>query len=314
MKDLDADCAAVLAALPEGPADLSSGTPAERRALYEAARRAVKADAPGNVAVASVATEVVGAPPGGLAFHPQGRDADGAGTVLLHFHGGGFTIGSPETHRVAVALMAQATGLPAVSGTYGLTPEHSFPKQRDDAAAIAAAVLEGRLPGAPRAERIILSGDSAGAAVAFWAESGLPEPLRPRVSGIAAFYGALGLAESPSITALGPLAGGGMSPADIREMYRLLGSEDPTIRLTETAPAEGAPVYVAAAGCDPFLDDSLRLHARLEAIGRPSTLDHAPALPHAWLHIAARAPAAAQALDRAAAWIRGRLLGPTSAP
>lgn len=87
-------------------------------------------------------------------FRPAGvaRDAP----VILYIPGGGFTIGSPRTHRALVGHLAQAAGLRAVAIPYRLAPEHSFPAARDDCIAAYRHLLDA-------GERVVaICGDSAG--------------------------------------------------------------------------------------------------------------------------------------------------------
>lgn len=55
--------------------------------------------------------------------------------VLLYLHGGGYTMGSPDTHRGLVARLSEACGVRALSVDYRLAPEHPFPAAVDDATA-----------------------------------------------------------------------------------------------------------------------------------------------------------------------------------
>lgn len=84
--------------------------------------------------------------------------AGGSGGVVLYLHGGGYTVGSPATHRALAALLARETGYAVYLLDYRLAPEHPFPAALDDAEA---AFLELVATGYP-AESIALSGDSAG--------------------------------------------------------------------------------------------------------------------------------------------------------
>ena len=47
--------------------------------------------------------------------------------VLLYFHGGGFTVGSPETHEALCKHLAHLAHCAVVSLDYRLAPEHRFP-------------------------------------------------------------------------------------------------------------------------------------------------------------------------------------------
>ena len=55
---------------------------------------------------------------------PPGADTE---RVLLYFHGGGYVMGSINTHRAMVARMARAARARALLIDYRLAPEHPFP-------------------------------------------------------------------------------------------------------------------------------------------------------------------------------------------
>ena len=95
-------------------------------------------------------------------FTPPGVRASDA--LLVYFHGGGYVVGSPRTHRSLVGRMAGAFGAIALSVDYRLAPEHPHPAASDDARAVWRALTteQGREPG-----RIVLAGDSAGAGLAL---------------------------------------------------------------------------------------------------------------------------------------------------
>lgn len=97
--------------------------------------------------------------------------------VLLHLHGGGYTIGSPRTHRALVAHLAASAGRPAFTLDYRLAPEHPFPAAVDDAEAAYRALLRAGY----RASDIAVAGDSAGGGLAVslavrLRERGVPLP------------------------------------------------------------------------------------------------------------------------------------------
>ncbi len=51
---------------------------------------------------------------------------------ILHIHGGGFVLGSPETEKAGAVMMAGLLGAVVVSVDYRLAPEHPFPAGLDD--------------------------------------------------------------------------------------------------------------------------------------------------------------------------------------
>jgi acetyl esterase/lipase len=78
--------------------------------------------------------------------------------VLLYFHGGGYVMGSINTHRAMVARMARAAGTRALMIDYRLAPEHPFPAAVEDATGAYRWLLDQGCK--PR--KIGLAGDSAG--------------------------------------------------------------------------------------------------------------------------------------------------------
>lgn len=93
-------------------------------------------------------------------IQPEGQAREG---VLLVLHGGGFQVGSLETHADLAARVADACGRPALLVDYRLLPEHPFPAALDDACA-AFRYLEGA---GHAASSVAMLGDSAGANLAI---------------------------------------------------------------------------------------------------------------------------------------------------
>jgi epsilon-lactone hydrolase len=83
---------------------------------------------------------------------------NGSPAVILYLHGGGYALGSLDSHRHLVAQLALAAGSGAVAVDYRLAPEHAFPAAVDDAVA----VYETLLAQGVAASSIVIAGDSAG--------------------------------------------------------------------------------------------------------------------------------------------------------
>src|SRR4051794_22292955 len=83
---------------------------------------------------------------------------DASDAAILYLHGGGYVIGSLDSHRHLVAEAARAAGCWALALDYRLAPEHPFPAAVEDAV-VGYHYLLGRgiAPG-----RIAIAGDSAG--------------------------------------------------------------------------------------------------------------------------------------------------------
>ncbi len=88
-----------------------------------------------------------------IPLHPANTDQ-----LVLYFHGGGYTLGSSNTHRAMVSKIAKEINRVCILVEYRKSPEHQFPAALEDAIFSYKAMLErGKKP-----KNIILAGDSAG--------------------------------------------------------------------------------------------------------------------------------------------------------
>jgi acetyl esterase/lipase len=100
-------------------------------------------------AIAGVPAEVVSA------------RASGSQPTVVHFHGGGYCVGSARTARSWAAHLSARAGCRVVLPEYRLAPEHPYPAALEDARAVIRALSGGAKPG------LVVSGDSAGGGIAL---------------------------------------------------------------------------------------------------------------------------------------------------
>lgn len=102
-----------------------------------------------------------------LVYTPIAAASDGRKRpAYVHFHGGGFIMGSPEGSDEANTRVAAELGAVVVSVAYRLGPEHSIPAPLEDAyAALAWVHASAPALGVDKA-RIAIGGESAGGGVA----------------------------------------------------------------------------------------------------------------------------------------------------
>jgi acetyl esterase len=139
--------------------DLNVMPPVEGRAEFE--KRAA-ADPRLCEEVASVSDRTIPGPAGKIPvriYTPQGT---GPFPVVLFFHGGGWVLGSINTHDEVPRSICHRSGSVVVSVDYRLAPEHKFPAALDDcyAALVWASEHAAEIDG--DGKRIALAGDSAG--------------------------------------------------------------------------------------------------------------------------------------------------------
>jgi acetyl esterase/lipase len=93
-------------------------------------------------------------------FVPEGADPTRA---IYYLHGGGYCLGSIDTHRDALGRLARMAGLRILVPDYRLAPEHKFPAQLEDAVAAYKFLLSSGVD----ASRVVVAGESAGAGLSL---------------------------------------------------------------------------------------------------------------------------------------------------
>jgi monoterpene epsilon-lactone hydrolase len=88
--------------------------------------------------------------------------APGAQRTVVHFHGGGYCVGSARMVRAWAAHLSAQAGCRVVLPEYRLAPEHPQPAALDDARAVIKAICDEAEPGS-----VVVSGDSAGGGLAL---------------------------------------------------------------------------------------------------------------------------------------------------
>lgn len=90
-----------------------------------------------------------------------------AAAVMVYFHGGGWCIGTLETHDNLCRHLAHITGMNVVSVDYRLAPEYVFPAALDDAYAATRWVADHAQELSCDARQLMVAGDSAGGNLAI---------------------------------------------------------------------------------------------------------------------------------------------------
>jgi acetyl esterase/lipase len=86
----------------------------------------------------------------------------GSQRTVIHFHGGGYCLGSAREARSWAAHLSAQTGCRVVLPEYRLAPEHPYPAALEDARAVLRALSAETKPGS-----VVVSGDSAGGGLAL---------------------------------------------------------------------------------------------------------------------------------------------------
>ena len=89
------------------------------------------------------------------------------GPAMVFYHGGGFVIGTVDTHASFCAEIARVLDVPVISVEYRLAPEHRWPAAPDDCEAAARWVADSPGELGRSVTGLILCGDSAGGTLAI---------------------------------------------------------------------------------------------------------------------------------------------------
>lgn len=215
------------------------------------------------------------------------RPAAGSTPVIVWIHGGGFIVGSPETHHRLTRTLAHLTAATVVSVDYTLAPEARYPQPIEECADVVAHLREHGSAWGIVGDDVTFAGDSAGAAVALatwlWLRD---EGADDGVRCLLLAYGGYGLRDSTSRRALGGPWDGMtreamaeweahyIDPADVGARYHDLLSAD----LTGVPPC-----HILATTLDPLLDDSRALFAHLGGTGAGHELVEVDGVLHTFL-------------------------------
>jgi acetyl esterase len=158
-------------------AEMVRGDVARSRRHLERASRILepKAAAPLHVVERTV-PGATGARPARV-YVPIARGRD-AGPALLWFHGGGFVLGSIQSHDGVCRALASLAGMRVISVGYRLAPEHRFPAGLEDAIAVTRWLLDGGDAIGVDSRAVAVGGDSAGGNLAAGVALALREAER----------------------------------------------------------------------------------------------------------------------------------------
>ncbi|HEM7876832.1 TPA: alpha/beta hydrolase [Burkholderia contaminans] len=276
---LEPEIAAFVAAVDAWyPADAAARSPAEQRRLYD--RFAAEWTPPALPAGIVQQDAVWHASDGRAIALRRYTSVHGTprGTVLF-FHGGGFVVGSLDSHALITAQLAADTGLDVIAVDYRLAPEHRAPAALEDCLAVTRAARDARWPFGPCVHPLTLAGDSAGGMLAAGVATALRDAGEGGVDGIALVYPMLGF--EPQSPARETEAHAPMLTLDDVHRYRALywegglsealGDGNPLLRASVPLAASRfdglPPVLAIGAEHDPLRDDARVYVERIRAAG-----------------------------------------------
>jgi acetyl esterase/lipase len=227
-----------------------------------------------------------------------------ADRVVLYLHGGGYVMGSINTHREMVSHISRATGARVLIIDYRLAPENPFPAAVEDAVkAFHWLLKEGFIP-----EQMVIAGDSAGggltvATLVALRDAGEQMPaaavcLSPWVDLEALGESMTSKAEDDPV----------VNRADIlRIANAYLGGSAPRSPLASPLFADlgGLPPMLIQVGtAEVLLDDSARLTKKAREAGVDISYEPWEGMIHVWQYHAATVPEAKKAVERIGQFVK----------
>jgi acetyl esterase len=265
-----------------------------------------------GMAVAEV-QDVRAAGPGGdlpIRVYTPGERATAGG--LVFFHGGGFVIGSIETHDAMCRSIANAAGVVVASVDYRLAPEHKYPAAAEDAYAATCWIAEHAERFGIDARRIAVGGDSAGGNLATVAALMARDRGGPPLAFQLLLYPVTDAdLERPSH--LEYAEGYLLTRAAMAWFWDHYLSDPSESEQAYAAPLRAAdlsrlpPTLVITAECDPLCDEGEAYAQRLEQAGVPVTLTRYPGMIHGFVRRASLLAQGKQALLQIAEALRASL-------
>lgn len=281
-------------------------SPQQARAAYAKSCEVLEVPRPGLARVQAL--QLAARDGAALPARLYAATADPGLPVLLYFHGGGFTIGSIDTHDILCRTLAGLGGAAVLSVGYRLAPEHRFPTAVQDAwDALRWLADEGAAAlGLDRA-RIAIGGDSAGGTLAAVGA------IQARDAGVAlalqllVYPGTTARQDTPSHAtyADGPMLERAQVDWFFAQYIEPAARDDWRFApLLADDVAGVAPAWIALAECDPLVDEGVLYGDKLRMAGVAVELEIYRGVVHGFVQMGRALPEARRFHHDAAAALR----------
>jgi len=230
-------------------------------------------------------------------YRPAQRRSDG---LLVYIRGGGFVVGSLETHNTVVAELCDKTGLVAVAPNFRMAPEHPFPAAVEDCYDVICAIASQPSLLEIDPQKIVITGDSSGGNQAVVMAMMMRDRGGPTLRGQALISPVLDFTRWRSGGHDVPLLTGGEM-----EYYTACYAPDPdVVAAPYVSPLVAGkfdrlpPAYIMGAEMDSLLVDSQQYAQRLQEHGIQVRLVVEPGLVHSAVRARGLCPQVADAWNR----------------
>ena len=225
--------------------------------------------------------------------------------TLIYFHGGGFVVGSLESHDGLCRLFAAEGGFKVIAVDYRLAPEHPWPAAVDDAMAALQWIEANSAQLGVDGGRIAIGGDSAGGMLAAIVTQQARDKTKLRIVYQMLLFPNTQVGGETS--SLAEFAVGYFLERRAIEYFSSLylppGSDrnSPKVSPLRARDFSGLPpAFVMLGGYDPLHDEGLAYAEKLKAAGVKVTIADYPDMVHCFIYLQTVLSEAHEAVTRAA--------------
>jgi len=223
--------------------------------------------------------------------------------VVLYLHGGGYAMGSINTHRALMARIAVASKTKVLGIEYRLAPEHPFPCAIDDAFAAYKWLLQKGID----SSKIVIAGDSAGGGLTVALLIRIKDENAPKPSAAVCLSPWLDLA-STGETAITLANEDPMIDLESVKHFALFYAPQEKLQHPWVSPLyadlkELPPIYIQVSTSEILLDDTRRFFEKALAAGVDIQVDYWDKMVHVWQAFGVYLPEAIEAIEKLGIYI-----------
>lgn len=212
--------------------------------------------------------------------------------ALVFIHGGGFTVGSIDTHDRMMRSVMEAANCVVIGVDYHLAPEAKFPIPLYESAAVVRYFHENAEKYDICPDNMGIGGDSGGASLSLGVNLYLRDAFggNDYISALLLYYGSYGMFDGPAWRLNGTILDG-MRKEDmlayisyyLEDMEKDM--ENPYFAALNNDLTHGVPAtYLCCGDLDPLLGDSEALYQILKNNGVRTEMEIIPGALHAFMH------------------------------
>ena len=240
------------------------------------------------------------------AYYPQTRKLPG---VFIYLHGGGFVLGSIETHDRIMREYAHRAGIVVLGVHYTRAPEAKFPRPMEECLDVTRWVAANAALLDVDGEQLFIGGDSAGANYSMGVSLSLRDAGERIVKGIVLNCGSV----SSNLYRNSVIQYGGgayglslVSMMWFRAMHITTAADitDPRVDILRAKLHDLPPTCMVVAECDPVHDDMMDLDRMMREAGNQVQTKVYAGAAHSFLEAVSISDLAVEAFEDTVAWLR----------